>query len=126
MLVFIGVFMHVCIYAFLSNYAKDFKRHFITCVPYALTITIFPSDIHFVAGRFGFGCLDDETVAAVRESLNLEVLPRHLSFLESLLVSSSSGSHEICCLLRFSYKFFHSCYSNIGRLDCWHRRAKHR
>ena len=84
------------------------------------------STIHFVAGRFGFGCLDDETVAAVRESLNLDVLPRHLSFLESLLVSSSSGSHEIYCLLRFTYKFFHSCYSNIGRLDCWHRRAKHR
>eukprot|EP01036_Dinobryon_divergens_P031383 gene31383-40771_t len=41
--------------------------------------------------RFGFGCLDDATVSTVRESLNSEVLPRHLSFLESMLSQSPSG-----------------------------------
>lgn len=40
--------------------------------------------------RFGFGCLDDETVAKVRKSLNDEVLPRHLSYLERLLRESST------------------------------------
>jgi glutathione S-transferase len=41
--------------------------------------------------RFGFGCLDDATIAKVRKALNDEVLPRHLSFFESLLARSSSG-----------------------------------
>ena len=41
--------------------------------------------------RFGFGCLDDATIATVRKSLNDEVLPRHLGFFESLLSRSSTG-----------------------------------
>jgi len=40
--------------------------------------------------RFGFGCLDDATVTQVRKSLNDEVLPRHLTFLERLLRESST------------------------------------
>lgn len=44
-----------------------------------------------ISERFGFGCLDDATVAAVREALNSEVLPRHLGFFEKLLEQSSSG-----------------------------------
>lgn len=41
--------------------------------------------------RFGFGCLDADLVAAVRKSLNDEVLPRHLHFFENFLAKSSSG-----------------------------------
>lgn len=41
--------------------------------------------------RFGFECLDDNTVANVRKSLNDVVLPRHLSFLDKLLEKSPSG-----------------------------------
>lgn len=41
--------------------------------------------------RFGFGCLDDATVAIVRKSLNDDVLPRHLNFFENLLEKSTTG-----------------------------------
>lgn len=41
--------------------------------------------------RFGFGCLDENTVAAVRKSLNDEILPRHLGFFENILKKSKSG-----------------------------------
>lgn len=41
--------------------------------------------------RFGYGCLDEATVAAVRKSLNDEILPRHLGFFESLLQKSTTG-----------------------------------
>jgi len=41
--------------------------------------------------RFGFGCLDDETVAKVRKSLNDDVLPRHLSYLERLISESGTS-----------------------------------
>jgi glutathione S-transferase len=41
--------------------------------------------------RYGFGCLDSETVMKVRQALNDDVLPRHLRFLERLLEKSASG-----------------------------------
>ena len=41
--------------------------------------------------RFGFGCLDDSTVATVRADLNNVVLPRHLKFFQDLLSKSSTG-----------------------------------
>jgi glutathione S-transferase len=40
--------------------------------------------------RYGFGCLDADMVAAVRKSLNDEVLPRHLHFFDNFLARSSS------------------------------------
>lgn len=50
--------------------------------------------VHFLfsfAERMGFGCLDDATVAKVRESLNNSVLPRLLGTFESFLSVSKSG-----------------------------------
>jgi len=41
--------------------------------------------------RFGFGSIEQEQIAVVRKALNDEVLPRHLSFFEALLVKSTSG-----------------------------------
>jgi len=41
--------------------------------------------------RFGFGCLDSDTVELVRKTLSEDVLPRHLGFLEALLAKSHSG-----------------------------------
>lgn len=41
--------------------------------------------------RFGFGYMSPDDVKVVRQSLNDEVLPRHLTFLENLMRLSSTG-----------------------------------
>ena len=41
--------------------------------------------------RFGYGCLDEATVRTIRGSLNDEVIPRHLRFLEDILLNSKTG-----------------------------------
>ena len=41
--------------------------------------------------RFGFGSLTEDIVATVRRALNDEVLPKHLSFFESVLEKSPTG-----------------------------------
>jgi glutathione S-transferase len=41
--------------------------------------------------RFGYGCLDAATVTIVRASLNDEVIPRHLQFLEIIAGKSKTG-----------------------------------
>ena len=43
------------------------------------------------ADRFGYGCLDDATVRKIRASLNDEIIPRHLRFLEEILLKSKTG-----------------------------------
>ena len=50
----------------------------------------YPTAISFT-DRFGFGCLDESTVATIRSSLNTDVIPRHLQFLENIAASSKSG-----------------------------------
>jgi glutathione S-transferase len=49
--------------------------------------------IMFCVGRFGFGFLatNEAILAEVRKSLNDEVIPRHLEFIENLLVKSTTG-----------------------------------
>jgi glutathione S-transferase len=41
--------------------------------------------------RFGYGCLDTETITIVRKSLNDEVIPRHLQFLDNIAGKSKTG-----------------------------------
>mmetsp|Transcript_31297 Transcript_31297/g.52793 ORF Transcript_31297/g.52793 Transcript_31297/m.52793 type:complete len:176 (-) Transcript_31297:97-624(-) len=43
------------------------------------------------SSRYGFGHMTPEDVAAVRTSLNEEVLPRHLGNFEAILAASASG-----------------------------------
>ena len=43
------------------------------------------------AARFGYGHMTDEFRAEVRKNLNNEILPKHLSFLETLLTNSTTG-----------------------------------
>ena len=43
------------------------------------------------SARFGYGHMSDEFRAEVRKNLNSEILPRHLRFLEGLLVDSKTG-----------------------------------
>jgi glutathione S-transferase len=61
-----------------------------------LSLSRVPFNILLVSihpGRFGFGLLTDRSdlVATIRQSLNDEVLPRHLRCLEGLLEKSSTG-----------------------------------
>lgn len=51
----------------------------------------FSSSIDVRLERFGFGYMSPDDVKVVRQSLNDEVLPRHLSFLENLMGLSSTG-----------------------------------
>lgn len=51
----------------------------------------FSSSINVRLERFGFGYMSPDDVKVVRQSLNDEVLPRHLTFLENLMRLSSTG-----------------------------------
>lgn len=51
----------------------------------------FRSSIDVRLERFGFGYMSPDDVKVVRQSLNDEVLPRHLTFLENLMRLSSTG-----------------------------------
>lgn len=68
-----------------SRYRGETANNFFVCTL---------KNVHFLfsfAERMGFGCLDDATVAKVRESLNNSVLPRLLGTFESFLSVSKSG-----------------------------------
>ena len=41
--------------------------------------------------RFGFACLGPSTVQTIRASLNEEIIPRHLEYLESVVMKSKTG-----------------------------------
>lgn len=45
----------------------------------------------FIIERYGFGSLTPEAVVLIRQDLNNTVLPRHLSFFETVLSTSTSG-----------------------------------
>ena len=57
------------------------------------SINLITSNIRIRAARFGFKILDEnpELVPIVRESLNNEVIPRHLNCLETIMSRSETG-----------------------------------
>ena len=55
---------------------------------YDLSLTV---TLYILSDRFGYGCLEESVVTAVRASLNDDVIPRHLQFLENIAARSKSG-----------------------------------